>query len=593
MSKFYLTIITILLSLTSIFSQTKNINNLRKNLEKARGLERVEILDNLSEAYLDYDIAKSVEYAETALKEAKKLNVPASTQGSLYNTLGAAYYYQGKFKKSLQNYEKELIIIQKGTSPKRIVKALYNIAVLYQNNGKSGKAEKYYLLALEKAKELKSDDLSMKIYRALYTMNKDNGSTKDAFKYLEQYISVKESKFSKTNETVSILRRKYKEEKALRTEIQNELITTDSALTATVGENSQLMDDTTKKSRQLELLGLEKSVNEKLNQQQAELNETRLILKNAEIERQQLQTAMSIIISILIAAAAAWLFVLYRQKRRAHEILRVQKRQIKAQSRILREKNTQIIDSINYARRIQDSILMPESEIQKYLPDAFVFYKPKDIVSGDFYWFSKVDEKLVLAAIDCTGHGVPGAFMSMIGNMLLNEIVNEHRITKPDEILRRLHLGVIAALATNNEAVADDGMDMSLCTIDPKQKRFQFAGAKNHLYVIQGDKLKVLKAGMHSIGGRPLREDMVVEFTSYDFMYDEKTSIYMMSDGYMDQFGGLEDTKFNSTRFKEMLLENRALSMSMQKDIISKTLSEWKGNKDQVDDILVLGVKLQ
>jgi serine phosphatase RsbU (regulator of sigma subunit) len=567
------------------YSQPNEITQLKRKADTKTGIERIEALSELSEAYLDYDLAKSVYNAETALEESDRLNVPNSVLGSLYNTLGAAYYYQGKFKKSLSYYEKELVIIQKGASPKATIKSLYNIAVLYQNNSNERKAEKYYLMALEKAKEIESEDLILKIYRALYTLNKEGGSSKDAFEYLEQYVNIKDEKFKKEKETVSVLRQKYNEEKALRIETQNEL-------TQTEGQKNDLIDDTTKKSGQLEILGLEKKLSEKLKMQENEIAETKLILKNAEIDRKQSQNVMFVVICILVAIAAGWLYILYRQKRRAHEALHTQQKQIKMQASILKEKNTQIIDSINYARRIQDSILLPETEIQKYLPEAFVFYKPKDIVSGDFYWFSKVDEKLVLAAVDCTGHGVPGAFMSMIGNMLLNEIVNERRITKPDEILRQLHKGITNALTTNSEVKADDGMDVSLCTIDPRQKRFQFAGAKNHLYVIQGDKLKVLKASLHSIGGRPLRPDAVVEFTSYDFMYDDNTSIYMMSDGYMDQFGGLEDTKFNTTRFKEMLLENRNLSMNQQKEIIGRTLSEWKGNKEQVDDILVVGVKL-
>ena len=151
----------------------------------------------------------------------------------------------------------------------------------------------------------------------------------------------------------------------------------------------------------------------------------------------------------------------------------------------------------------------------------------------------------------------------------------------------------MAALKQSGDSSADDGMDMSLCTINPRLKRFQFAGAKNHLYVMQGDKLKVLRANVHSVGGRPLRSDIVVEFTSFDFMYDENTQIYMMSDGYMDQFGGLKNTKFNAKRFKQMLIDNRALPMAEQKKVIEERLNEWKGNGDQVDDILIVGVKLK
>jgi serine phosphatase RsbU (regulator of sigma subunit) len=298
---------------------------------------------------------------------------------------------------------------------------------------------------------------------------------------------------------------------------------------------------------------------------------------------------------IILVLSLVWILRLYHVVKNSKRKISVLENEITFQKNEIYKIKSQISDSISYARKIQDSILVPEAEIKKYLPEMFIYFEPRDIVSGDFYWFSKVEYKYIIAAIDCTGHGIPGAFLSMIGNTLLNEIVNDKGISKPDDILSLLHIGVLKALKQNREdAHNEDGMDMSLCTIDVRQKRFQFAGAKNHLYVIQGDQLKVLKANYLSIGGKALRPDIEthVKFTFYDFMYDDKTSIYMLSDGYLDQFGGLEDTKFNSQRFKDMLLKNRALPMEEQKQKIKNALEEWKGDKRQVDDILVLGVKL-
>lgn len=300
-----------------------------------------------------------------------------------------------------------------------------------------------------------------------------------------------------------------------------------------------------------------------------------------------------IVLSGLLATIIS-IIVLFVLRKKDKKLINFQKEEITVQSNIIDQKSTEILDSIKYARKIQESILVPEDEIRKYLPEAFVFYRPKDIVSGDFYWISKVSDEIVLAAIDCSGHGVPGAFMSLIGNSLLNQIVNTNSITKPDIILKHLHLGMLSVLQqTGNNRAADDGMDMSLCTINPRLKRFQFAGAKNNLYVLQSNKLKVLRAAHHSVGGRPIREGVKVEFESYDFMYDENTIIYMLSDGYMDQFGGLKDTKFNAKRFKQMLIDNRALPMPEQKKVISETFDNWKGSNAQVDDILVMGVKLK
>ena len=223
----------------------------------------------------------------------------------------------------------------------------------------------------------------------------------------------------------------------------------------------------------------------------------------------------------------------------------------------------------------------------------FVYWQPLEIVSGDFYWAMERNGIKYLIVADCTGHGVPGAFLSMVGNTLLHEIVNIKHVFKPDVILTMLHTGIRLALNQSNEdSDSEDGMDMSLCTVDAKLHRFQFAGAKNNLYVVQGDKLKILKANYYSIGGRQLRPDMQIEFTCYDFMYDDNTSIYMFSDGYLDQFGGDNNEKFNTQRFREMILNNRNLPMEQQKTVLAETMDKWKGERQQIDDFLVLGVKL-
>lgn len=306
-----------------------------------------------------------------------------------------------------------------------------------------------------------------------------------------------------------------------------------------------------------------------------------------------MQEFLIITIGVLVLSLVAVLMFMLRKIKRINTELQLQKNEIEQQKNLIEQKNCEITDSINYARKIQDNILLPESKLKQWLPQMFVYFKPKDIVSGDFYWFSKFENKYVITAIDCTGHGVPGAFLSMVGNTLLHEIVNIKHVFKPDVILTMLHTGIRLALNQSSEdSDSEDGMDMSLCTVDAKLHRFQFAGAKNNLYVVQGDKLKILKANYYSIGGRQLRPDMQIEFTCYDFIYDDNTSIYMFSDGYLDQFGGDNNEKFNTQRFREMILNNRNLPMEEQKDVLAKTMDKWKGNRQQIDDFLVLGVKL-
>ena len=306
-----------------------------------------------------------------------------------------------------------------------------------------------------------------------------------------------------------------------------------------------------------------------------------------------MQGFLIIVIGVLVLSLVVVLMFMLRKIKRINAELQRQKNEIEQQKNLIEQKNCEITDSINYARKIQDNILLPETKLKQWLPQMFIYFKPKDIVSGDFYWFSKFENKYVITAIDCTGHGVPGAFLSMVGNTLLHEIVNIKHVFKPDVILTMLHTGIRLALNQSNEdSDSEDGMDMSLCTVDAKLHRFQFAGAKNNLYVVQGDKLKILKANYYSIGGRQLRPDMQIEFTCYDLMYDDNPSIYMFSDGYLDQFGGDNNEKFNTQRFREMILNNRNLPMEQQKTVLAETMDKWKGERQQIDDFLVLGVKL-
>ena len=303
--------------------------------------------------------------------------------------------------------------------------------------------------------------------------------------------------------------------------------------------------------------------------------------------------AALIVAGVVVLVLLVVLYLAFKKIKRINSRLEAQRDEIECQKNLILVKNEQITDSINYARKIQDSILVPEAKIKRWMPNMFIYYKPKDIVSGDFYWFSRYESKYVITAIDCTGHGVPGAFLSMIGNTLLHEIVNIKHVFKPDQILAMLHTGITLALNQDSEdSGSEDGMDMSLCTVDARLNRFQFAGAKNSIYVVQGDKLKVLKANYYSVGGKSLRPGMKVEFTCYDFMYDENTSIYMFSDGYLDQYGGASNEKFNAQRFKELILANRTLPMDEQKEIITKTMEQWIGDRQQIDDFLVMGVKL-
>jgi len=249
-----------------------------------------------------------------------------------------------------------------------------------------------------------------------------------------------------------------------------------------------------------------------------------------------------------------------------------------------------IKDSINYARRIQQAILPLENDIRKELPEHFIYFKPRDVVSGDFYWFNKKNDKVFIAACDCTGHGVPGAFMSIIGNSLLNEIAHEAEVTEPAQILNMLRDKIILALKQRSgEQESKDGMDMMLCCIDRKNKKLSFSGANNPLYVIRKGELKEFKGNKQPIG---VYGDELKPFTNQELDLQAGDLIYLFSDGYPDQFGGPRGKKFLYTRFKELLLSVSSRNMQQQYTDLDRAFWDWKKENEQVDDVLVIGIRI-
>ncbi len=275
---------------------------------------------------------------------------------------------------------------------------------------------------------------------------------------------------------------------------------------------------------------------------------------------------------------------------RTEQVVR-QKEEIETQNQELEILYKHVTDSIKYAKRIQEAILPPDSLVKKLLPNSFVLYKPKDIVSGDFYWIDEKDDKTMFAAVDCTGHGVPGAFMSIVGYNLLKHVVNNNNFTMPSLILDRLNDGVSETLHHGHEeAQAKDGMDLSFCTIDFKNLELQYAGAYNPLYIIRNGELLQTKADKFPIG-LFLGEEKK-RFTNHVIPLQKDDCVYIFSDGYADQFGGSNGKKFMAKHFRDLLLSVCEKPIELQKEILNNTIEEWRGQLDQVDDILVIGVKI-
>jgi serine phosphatase RsbU (regulator of sigma subunit) len=276
-----------------------------------------------------------------------------------------------------------------------------------------------------------------------------------------------------------------------------------------------------------------------------------------------------------------------------------EKEEVEKQKKLVEVKNKDITDSINYAQKIQQAILPLPDEFSKVFPQSFIYFQPRDIVSGDFYWFyppHKLNQNHVyLAAADCTGHGVPGAFMSMIGNTLLNEILNEKQIYECDGILNQLHTEVRAALKQDiAHNTTNDGMDIALCRIDLDTLELQYAGANRALYIFrqhtEGYEFIEVKPNKFSIGG--FQAETTRQFNAHTIQLKQGDTFYMFSDGYADQFGGAKNKKFMVKRLQAELLAVQHLPLSEQKLLVAKMLNDWKGNAEQVDDILMIGVRV-
>ncbi|MDA3780069.1 MAG: response regulator, partial [Bacteroidales bacterium] len=267
-----------------------------------------------------------------------------------------------------------------------------------------------------------------------------------------------------------------------------------------------------------------------------------------------------------------------------------QKYKMKIQRDLVTEQKMKITNSIIYAKRIQSAVLPPNRFIQHLLSDNFILYKPKDIVSGDYYWIKQNNDKTVIAAADCTGHGVPGALMSMLGITFLNEIVNKKPNLAANEILNELRTHIISSLRqTGMIGESRDGMDIALCIIDKKNKIIEYAGANNPLYLIRNNELLVFKADRMPIG---MHRKAKSSFTNHIIDIKKDDRIYIFSDGYIDQFGGEEGRKFLAKNFKKLLLNIHKKTFSEQKQILINQFETWKGSRKQIDDILVIGFKI-
>ncbi|HWY38037.1 MAG TPA: SpoIIE family protein phosphatase, partial [Bacteroidia bacterium] len=285
-----------------------------------------------------------------------------------------------------------------------------------------------------------------------------------------------------------------------------------------------------------------------------------------------------------------------RELREEKEKVEIINKEVLEQKTVIEHKNLEITDSIKYAKNIQEALLPAVTSLQKDFPESFVLYMPKDIVSGDFYWFANRDGKNYFAAADCTGHGVPGAFMSIIGNALITEIIAEQHIYQPAEILNNLHVGVKTALNQNKgEFERRDGMDIALCAINKDTLVLEYAGANRPLWLYRktsADKAEIVKPDKFPIGGLEFDFEEKRRFTNHSIQLEKGDCIYIFSDGYADQFGGAKGKKFMVANLQRAFAEISQKPMAEQYAHLHKIFTDWRGHYEQVDDVLMIGLRV-
>jgi serine phosphatase RsbU (regulator of sigma subunit) len=281
-------------------------------------------------------------------------------------------------------------------------------------------------------------------------------------------------------------------------------------------------------------------------------------------------------------------FQLKRQNRKLVDDLQLANQTLEKK---VKERTREITDSIKYARRIQNALLPPEDELDKLLPSYFILNKPRNIVSGDYYWVGRKDKKVAVAVADCTGHGVPGAFMSILGIASLNEILNKTEAVRAGEILDQLRIQVIKSLRqTGRTKEAKDGMEIALCVVDFERNLLEYSGAFRPLYLFRDKEFIELKGDSMPIGYYH-EEDHI--FRNQEMVFRENDMIYMFSDGYVDQLGGPHRKTYKSKQFKELLKNIHRKPLADQKKILESEYKAWKNNMDQIDDILIMGIRFK
>ncbi|MCA6437729.1 MAG: tetratricopeptide repeat protein [Bacteroidetes bacterium] len=543
--------------------------------------------------------------------------------GHLLHFIGSVFKRQGFNDKALTYYEKELKLARDINNKSLEAEALYLCAAMYGASGDLIKESVYLNQSVILFKEEKNDRMLALLYGNLASNLSDRKEFKKAIdmclKSLNMYIELDEKEgLSSTYRTLGDLHVKINEPKkalvyfkqamdaAMQIETKQLLnradITESMAFAyADMGDYKRAFDlildhrvirDSLNNENNAEYLqSLEKEYQTEKQEKEIALLSKDKKIQEEEILRQTSQRKSLTVVIILVLIVAAISMFAFINNRKKSNLLAKQVNEINYQNAIIKEKNKDITDSIQYAKRLQEAVFPETERLNAYFAESFVLFRPKDIVSGDFYWFEEIKEKAFLVVGDCTGHGVPGAFMSILGHNLLNQIIIEEKVTSPAQVLRILDTRVTNALnKKGNREENNDGMDIIICVIDKQNLKLTYAGANRPLIIKRGNQLIDLKPTKNSIGGIQLDSVKVFRQQEIDIQADD--ALYLFSDGYADQFGGPKGKKFKYKQLTEFILSIGAKPLNEQKSILLSTLENWKGQLEQVDDVCIIGVKI-
>ncbi len=550
--------------------QIKNYKvNAIKNRNAGNDNAAATYLNKVAFLYWEYFIyADAVKYFEQVLTINQDLQNKNGEQKVLEN-MAFVYSDMERYDKSIDCFDKSLKLVKNKGDKKQIASGISNLALAYNNNGQYDEAIKLAEQGLEISKALNNMKLVRSFYGILHESYDKKGNNEKSIEYFSLYSTIDkhiQQQLFKKREQLS--NQKLSEMEAEKKVAIKEKVETEQELVKT--------QDTLKlASMAIDLLNAENKA-----------KEATLKAKEASLKAERRLRYSFMIVFVFICLLTLLIYRQMQAKKRANATLQ-------ELNRVVEKKNNQILDSINYASHIQEAILPYEKKMTEDLPNSFVYYKPRDIVSGDFYWHTSHGDLVFVAAIDCTGHGVPGAFMSMIGNTLLNEVVNEKEIFEPAKVLEMLNEKVVYTLNQNNgdkKSFSEDGMDMTFCCFNKKTNTLELALANHSAILFNKGKLNTIEGDIFSIGGNIGVE--TTNFTNHKIEITSDTTLYMFSDGFQDQFGGESNQKYMTLRFMDFLNKIQQKPFSEHKNLLDIEFNEWKGSNKQIDDILVIGIKL-